>query len=86
MTTLTREYYWRSPVGMFWIRPQPGHPGRYSLGNAIEGALGSYRSAEAAADDFAGGHTGWKDWDLIFRYVRNVPRDLTEWHRGRPRA
>ena len=83
---LAHEYYCRSPVGLFWIRPQFRHPGRYSLGNAIEGALRSYRSDEVAADDFAGGHTGWRDWDLIVRYVRDVPRDLTEWHRGRPPA
>ena len=77
------EYYWRSPVGMFWIRPMPGNTGRYCLGNDVNGPLGAYDSPEAAADDFAGGHSGAFDWDQI-AHTRTAPRELSEWRRGRP--
>jgi hypothetical protein len=76
------EYFWRTSVGTVWIRPQPGYPGRYWLGVEGVGALGSYSSAEAAAHDFARGHTGWPAWDNISNTV-NAPRALSEWQPGR---
>ena len=39
--------------------------------------LGSYHSAEAAADDVYTQHTGWHEWDVPGR--NNAPRDLGEW-------
>lgn len=76
------EYWCRTAVGIFWIRPQPGYPDRVWLGIDEVGPLGSYHSPEAAADDFAGGHTGWHEWDSI-AHTSLGPRDLSEWHRRR---
>lgn len=74
-------YYFRSRVGLFWIRRLAGNPEYFTLGIADE-ALGAYLSPEGAADDVYVGSTGHYAWD-----VRNDPRaptDLGEWTRGNP--
>jgi hypothetical protein len=74
------SYYFRSAVGIFWIRPRPGNAGRFILGIG-EDALGSYASPRAAADDVYTGATGFYAWDS--RNDPRAPRDLSEWERGR---
>jgi hypothetical protein len=71
---------YRSPVGVFWIRPQPNSEERFWLGIGDE-RLGSYDSARAAVDDVYTQHTGWHAWDSL--RDANAPTDLSEWERGR---
>lgn len=71
-------YQYKSPVGTFWIKPQPGKPGFFLLGIDDE-ALGSYGSAVSAADDVACHATGFHDWDR--RGGVDFPSDLSEWER-----
>jgi hypothetical protein len=73
------DYHYRTSVGTFWIRPQPGHSGRVELG-VDQQLLGSYHSAAAAADDMRGHHTGWSDWDALTNAP--APCDLSEWSIG----
>jgi hypothetical protein len=70
-------FYYKTPVGTFWIRAQPGAPGRYWLG-CEDDALGSYATPAQAADDMATGHSGHVAWD---RNPRNAPYGLAEWVR-----
>ncbi len=76
------HYYYKTRVGTFWIKPQPGWPGRFWLG-IDDTALGSYASALMAADDMYMHATGWEDWDSLKGSV-DGPTDLSEWHRGIP--
>ena len=73
------QYHYRSSVGTLWIRQQHGSTGRWVLG-VDETPLGTYQSAEAAADDVRGQHTGWPDWDSNDTIV--APRELSEWADG----
>ena len=77
---MRETFFYRSPVGVFWIRPQPNSGGRFWLGIDDE-RLGSYHSPRAAADDVYCQATGWSEWDLLRR--PNAPTDITEWERGR---
>jgi hypothetical protein len=77
---MPEEYWFRSAVGVFWIRPQPGHEGRYWLGIDDE-RLGSYHSPRSAADEVYMRHTGWHAWDRL--RDADAPRDIGEWERGR---
>jgi hypothetical protein len=67
-------YFVRTRAGTVWIRRQPGDADRVQLmfGDEVDG---SYHSAEAAAEDAAGGHTFLVPGGL-------VPEDLEEWSRG----
>jgi len=75
---MQEAYFFRSPVGLFWIRPQPNSGGRFWLGIDDE-RLGSYHSLRAAADDVYSQATGFYRWDSLRR--PDVPIDLTEWER-----
>jgi hypothetical protein len=69
-------FTYESPVGTFWIRPEPA--GRVQLG--IEGhRLRTYNSPKAAARDVAMKNTGWAPWDTLENVV--VPRELNKWKR-----
>ena len=75
-------YHYKTRVGTFWIAPQPNVPGRFWLGVDDE-ALGSYHSAEAAADDVYSQSTGYYEWDAIEEPVTS-PCDLSDWIKGPP--
>ena len=60
---MARAYRFQSPVGLVWVRPQPGTD-RYRLGIETE-PIGSYHSPEAAADDVANRASGWRPLDLL---------------------
>jgi len=77
--TALRNYYFRSEVGIFSIRPQDGVAARFLLSIGDE-PLGSYRSPQAAADDVYGGVTGHYAWDV--RNDPHAPTDLSEWNIG----
>ncbi|AHG92873.1 hypothetical protein J421_5356 (plasmid) [Gemmatirosa kalamazoonensis] len=79
---MTTIWHYRTPVGVFWIRPQPNSDGRWWLGVGDEMPLGSYHSPEAAASDMGDQVTGWSDWDLL--RGAQAPRDLSEWTPGPP--
>jgi hypothetical protein len=72
-------YYYRSSVGTFWIRPEPGSPSQVQLGVGDE-VLGCYHSPEAAADDVYTQHTGYYAWDSLPSVTD--PTDLSEWQKG----
>ena len=61
---MTDQYYYETRVSTFWIKPQPGSPGRLWLG-IDDTALGSYASAMLAADDVYMHVTGWEEWDSL---------------------
>lgn len=72
-------YHCKTKAGVFWIAPQPGTLGRFSLGiNDLP--LGSYHTPEAAADEVHCHATGWGDWDILVSV--NFPAELSDWTRG----
>lgn len=75
-------YHFNTRFGTFWIRPQPGSPGRWLLG-LDEESLGSYASPELAADDVYMQATGHLEWDISESPV-DAPADLGEWERDIP--
>ena len=70
-------FTYQSPVGTFWIRPEPA--GRVQLG-IDRHLLKSYDSPKAAARDVAAKNTGFAAWDTVEHAV--VPRELHNWKRG----
>lgn len=78
---VARSYYYRTPVGTFWIRPQSDEPGRVVLG-VNDRPLRSYNSPDSAADDFSRQQTGWSPWDRLDHPV--VPNGVSQWQRGDP--
>jgi hypothetical protein len=74
-------YHFRSPVGVFWIRPHPTRDDQVELG--IDGeTIASYHSAMVAADDVYLHATGWYEWDRLEE--PGGPCDLSEWIPGEP--
>ncbi|RMH16911.1 MAG: hypothetical protein D6698_09005 [Gammaproteobacteria bacterium] len=69
-----RVYQYKSPLGLFLIKPQTS--GRWGLWFKGE-LLGSYHSAMAAADDVYMQATGDYAWDTL-KGVR-IPMDISEW-------
>ena len=63
VTGAERGYYFRSHVGVFWIRRLAANPEYFTLGIDDE-ALGAYRSPEGAPDDVYVGSTGHCPWDV----------------------
>jgi|tagenome__1003787_1003787.scaffolds.fasta_scaffold20629167_2 hypothetical protein len=63
-----------SPLGTFWIRPEPA--GRVRLGFERE-QLGTYASARAAADAVAQQKTGYQPWDVAEHSI--TPSGLARW-------
>jgi len=70
-------FTYQSPVGTFWIRPEPA--GRVQLG-IDRHLLKTYDSPKAAARDVAAKKTGFAAWDTAEQAV--VPRELHNWKRG----
>jgi len=67
----------KTPVGTFWIIPEPAD--RVRLG--IDGTrLKSYSSAKAAARDVYRRTTGWEAWDTLAD--ASAPESLTKWKRA----
>jgi len=76
------SYHFQTEIGTFWIRPHFGSTGMVQLG-VDRTPIGSFRSPQAAADDFRERRTGWYEWDC--RSELPAPRDLAEWAKGMPR-
>ncbi len=74
-------YFWKSPVGTFWIRPgnvRGTRGARWDLG--IDGeTLGNFEHPEQAADDVYMHVTGYFAWDNLDPRPANAPSDLSEW-------
>ena len=79
MTQIPKDalYYYETPIGTLWIRPQPDSHGRVQLGINDDMPVGSYHSAESAAEEVRSQTTGIHQWDTL----RNIhpPSDLSEW-------
>ena len=72
-------YFYRSPLGVFWIRPLTGRVGRYQLG--IENLpLHAHYNPYDAAEAVHRKETGYSVWDG--RADIKPPSDLTEWTAG----
>jgi len=69
-------FTYESPVGTFWIRPEPA--GRVLLG-VDRRKLKTYGSATAAARAVAERATGWPTWDSLEGAV--APARLDRWKR-----
>jgi len=73
-------YSYQSPIGTFWIAPQPGRTDRFDLG--IDGeTIASYPSPAEAADDVCTHVTGYARWDARRNDVSD-PTNLDDWTRG----
>ena len=76
------EYRWPTPVGMCRIRRRSD--GRWTLLFG-EDAIGSFHSAQAAADDVHAHATGYHAWDRLSGSARlawSAPEDVREWQRA----
>lgn len=71
-------YYYKSCVGVFWIRLN--RDGRYVLGIGDD-ALGTYHSPIHAADDVYTHTTGHYPWDKLDGELFDVPTDIYEWEK-----
>jgi hypothetical protein len=69
-------YSYKTPLGMFVIRPQRTDPSRVELWCGDE-CYGSYLSASMAASDVHAHATGFSDWDMASHL--EAPEDLSEW-------
>ncbi|MEN6466771.1 MAG: hypothetical protein ABFD62_16465 [Syntrophaceae bacterium] len=69
-------YIFRSCAGTFTILPDDQNPGMYQL--CLGGMwLGSYETAEKAAESIPCKQTGWLDWDS--RGSQDCPQSLQDW-------
>lgn len=75
MKTILFQY--DTPVGTFWIHPEPADRVRLRLDGH---QLSSYPSAKAAARAVAEQATGWTAWDTMAGVL--VPTGLHKWKRG----
>ena len=75
-----RDYYfYKSAIGVFWIRPLTGRVGSYQLG--IDGLpLDAHYSPYEAAEAVHKRKTGYSLWDG--RLEIEPPTDLTNWTPG----
>ncbi len=67
-------FTYESPIGTFWIRPEPA--GRVQLGLDAH-KLRTYSSAKAAAKAVAEQSTGWEPWDAANGLI--APPGLEKW-------
>jgi hypothetical protein len=74
----TTLFTFDSPVGTFWIRPEPA--GRVQLG-IDRHRLKTYASPTAAARDVSARATGFAPWDTAELIP---PRSLKQWKRIAP--
>lgn len=72
------EYRWRSPVGVWRIRHRAD--GRWTLLIEQE-PLGSYATANMAADDVHQHATGHYPWDnlMLGPHAYSAPEDVSGW-------
>jgi hypothetical protein len=70
-------FQFESPVGTFWIHPEPADRVQLRIDNA---RLKTYGSAKAAARDVYKHSTGWEAWDRLHDAV--APGSLARWKRG----
>jgi hypothetical protein len=75
----TTLFQFESPIGTFWIRPEPDDRVQLGIDRTL---LRTYGSARAAAVDVANRATGYARWDNNRDAV--APRDLKRWKRGTP--
>jgi hypothetical protein len=69
-----------TPLGEFWIQPQPAGRVLLSIGNR---ELRTYGNPTLAAEAVAKGETGHQPWDTAEDILR--PRSLRQWKKG-PRS
>lgn len=74
-------YHYLSPIGIFWIRPQPNRPGSYWLGLDDE-PLKSYRDPQDAVKDVYNQCVGFDPWDRA--HFTAIPACLADWSVGKP--
>jgi len=74
-------FTYESPVGTFWIRPEPAD--RVQLG-IDRHKLKTYGSAKAAARAVAERSTGWEAWDSLADVP--APTRLERWKRPAPKV
>ncbi len=67
-------FTYESPIGTFWIRPEPAN--RVQLGLDAH-KLRAYVSAKAAARAVTEQSTGWEAWDTARSLV--IPSGLEKW-------
>lgn len=72
-------YFYRSTVGVFWIRPVTGRVGHYQLG-IDKLPLHAHHSPYEAAEAVHKHQTGYSVWDN--RPDIQLPSDLTQWTAG----
>jgi hypothetical protein len=70
-------FTYESPVGTFWIRPEPAD--RVQLGLDAH-KLRTYASAKTAARAVAEQSTGWEAWDTASGLI--IPSGLERWKRA----
>jgi hypothetical protein len=70
------HYFYESPLGIFWIRPDAGMVGSYELGIG-KLLLGNYRHPYDAAESVGRRQSGYSLWDTDQN--GNAPLDLRGW-------
>ena len=66
-----------TPVGTFWIQPQPADRVLLGIDN---NRLKTYSSATAAAEAVRDRRTGYEPWDSLG--LSRVPDNLKKWKKG----
>ena len=69
-------YTYNSNIGTFEIK-QIGHD-RYELWIEYE-LIGSYESAESAAEDVSSFNTGYNEWDKFHNELHDFPSIISGW-------
>ena len=70
------SYTYNSNIGTFDIK-QTGHD-RYELWIEYE-LIGSYESAESAAEDVSNFNTGYNEWDKFHNELHDFPSNISKW-------
>ncbi|MCD6190020.1 MAG: hypothetical protein J7K14_00585 [Sulfurimonas sp.] len=70
------SYTYNSNIGTFEIK-QVGR-GRYELWIEYE-LIGSYESAESAAEDVSNFNTGYNEWDKFHNDIQDFPPNISKW-------
>ena len=70
------HFLYNTAFGTFWIKPDPGDPGKFLLG-FDDVTLGKYEAPEAAARDVYAQQTGWDRWDTLMEI--SGPEDISQW-------
>ena len=70
-------FSFETPVGTFWIQPQPADRVLLGIDN---NRLKTYSSATAAADAVRERKTGYEPWDTLS--LSRAPESLKKWKRA----